>query len=97
MDLRTLGRPAVRIGNHHLGNAALVAVTLAADDLHITSEDHVGQILFGFLAEGLRLLRRINAGHADLVLGLGCIEHRNRVAIGNGNHHAPQNFIGTDR
>ena len=45
-----------------------VAVALVPCDLHLRAEDQTGKAFLGALAEGLRILRSIDSGDADLVL-----------------------------
>ena len=76
--------------NPNLADDALVLVSLLPFDAHILPEDHAGQVLLRFLAEGLSLLGGVDALEANLVLLAVSIEDGYRVAIGNADHAAEQ-------
>lgn len=86
MDLRARWSIAVRIGSHHLAECATVAITLAADNLHLAVENHGGQVGLRLLAKGLSLLGSVNAGQTNLVLLALAVKQGNRIAVGNADH-----------
>jgi hypothetical protein len=52
-----------------------VAVALVPCDPHLRAKDQTGKVFLGALAEGLRILRCVDSGDADLVLLAVGIEH----------------------
>jgi hypothetical protein len=63
---------------------------LVPQDIDLSPEDHRRQGLLRALSERLRLLRRIDAAEADLVLLAVGIEHRDRIAVRDAHHDAGQ-------
>ena len=64
-----------------LAHLPAVAVALVAVRVDQSIVHQLSEVLSRSLAEGLTLLRRVDAGEADLVLALVAIQHRDRVAV----------------
>ncbi len=76
-----LGDVDVAAGEQHLAHEALVFVALGPFDDDRAAGDLVREVLPGDLPKGLAEFRGINPREPDFVLGLGGIEHCDRVAV----------------
>src|SRR5262245_11349242 len=72
----------------HLSNHALVAVELHELYRHGSAGDHRSQASLRSTAERLSPFWGVDSRQPDLVLPVGAVQHRDRIAVGNGDHPA---------
>ena len=78
LHLSQIGVAAI---DHHHADLSPVPVDLAAIEGDFTAKYEVGQMLLGCLTECLLGFRRVNAGEANLVAGLGAVKDRDRISV----------------
>lgn len=69
------------VEDHHADEAA-VLVALRPVDMNLLAGNEGGQVLAGSMPEGLLPFRGVDPRQPDCVLGLGGIQYRDGVAVG---------------